>query len=179
MDDNVTASRIKGAFASVTPPTSRIDRAGSTRRRPSMLPAVSMAVVLLIVVGGAGAAWLLLSSPCGFGTGCATPPPTLPPNAITRDQAAAEALRQAPPAMRNPTVLWAMTGQNPFDNSAVPPVWLVRLGGSGLPTCAPGYLERPESPSDAPCLDDHFGEVPRGLTAALDPVTGRLLGWTH
>jgi hypothetical protein len=115
---------------------------------------------------------------CRYGTGCLTPPATLAPGALTRDQAIAAAIRQAPPGMSNPTVEWAAPGSSPFIPHT--PVWLVRLDGAAdVPTCAPGYLDRVPSPSDAPCLDNHFGEVPYGLVVVLDPLTGKLMGWSN
>ncbi|MEP7361201.1 MAG: hypothetical protein ABI744_06435 [Chloroflexota bacterium] len=80
--------------------------------------------------------------------------------------------------MVNLTVESAFPGQDPFHPVGI--VWLVRLDADGgIPSCAPGYLEREKSPSDAPCLDDHFHEVHLGVTAAIDPQTGHLLGWAH
>jgi hypothetical protein len=126
---------------------------------------------LLVVCAG------LLAAGC---TCCVSPPPTLAPGALTREQAIAAAIRQAPSGMSNPSVGWAAAVQNPFTGTAGPPVWLVRLEGAGdIPSCAPGYLDRAPSPSDGPCLEDAQGEAPDGLVAVLDPFTGTLLGWSH
>jgi hypothetical protein len=110
---------------------------------------------------------------------CVTPAATLAPGALTEELAIAAALRQAPTGMANPTAEWASPGQNPFISTPGAPVWLVRLvGASDIPTCAPGYLDRALSPSDAPCLDNQQGKEPNGLVAVLDPSTGVLIGWS-
>jgi hypothetical protein len=180
MDDEALAARIRAAFAAVDPPTSLSLPARPARRRYSLMAVVAVSSVAIVAVGALVAVSIWLSSPCTYGTGCAGSPPTLAPGALTRDQAIAAAIAQAPPAMGNPTVAWATAGQNPFDPSSGSLVWLVRLDGTGeLPTCAPGYLDRVPSPRDAPCLEDHQGKEPYGLVAVLDPLTGKLMGWSH
>lgn len=179
MDDDVVAARIRAAFSAVQPPTSLLQPAGHARRRSLPIAIVAMASVVILAVAVLGGLSLWLNSPCPYGTGCATPPATLPAGSLTRSQAIAAALRQAPAGMSNPTVRWAVAGQNPLAKSSTTPVWLVRLTGAGLPTCAPGYLDRLPSPSDAPCLDNHLDKEPYGVVAVLDPLTGELLGWSH
>lgn len=179
MDDDVVVARIHAAFSAVQPPTAvlRPERRPHGLSRMGMV-AVSSAAIVIVVAVAAISIWL--TSPCPYGTGCAVVPPTLGPGALTRDEAIAAAIRQAPPGMSNPTVEWAVDGQNPFTQSSSAPVWLVRLDGSAaIPTCAPGYLDRVASPSDSPCLDNHLGKEPYGLVVVLDPYSGALLGWSH
>ena len=180
MDDEALAARIRAAFAAVDPPTSLSLPERPARRGLSLMAMVAVSSVAIVAVGALVAVSMWLSSACPYGTGCAASPPTLAPGALTRDQAIAAAIAQAPPGMNNPTVEWTTAGQNPFDPSSSSPVWLVRLDGTGeLPTCAPGYLDRVPSSGDAPCLDDHLGKEPDGLVSVLDPFTGELIGWSH
>ena len=128
-----------------------------------------LARALLVVCSG-----LLAACNC-----CVTPAPTLGPGALTQEQAIAAALRQAPAGMINPSLEYATAGQNPFISTSGQPVWLVRLDAvAGVPTCGPGYLDRAQSPSDQPCLDNQQGKEPNGLVVVLDPYTGTLLGWS-
>ncbi|MEP7379089.1 MAG: hypothetical protein ABI725_05940 [Chloroflexota bacterium] len=176
MDEDVVARRIHAAFAAVSPPTAALRSEHHPRRSTAAIVVLSSIALFAIVVLGAVAVWL--NSPCPPGIGCALAPPTLAPESITREQAIAAAIRQAPSSMTDPSVDWATAGQNPFEPHSSTPVWLVRLKGSGkLPTCAPGYVDRIPSPSDAPCLDNDLGKAPYGLVVVLDPLTGDLLGW--
>lgn len=179
MDDDVVVARIRAAFSAVQPPTAalRPERRRGGFSRTAMVAVSSVAIVIVVAIAAIS---IWLASPCPYGTGCAVVQPTLPPNALTQDQAIAAATRQAPPGMTNPTVEWAAVGQNPFAPGGSPPVWLVRLDGTAdIATCAPGYLDRVPSPSDAPCLGNQLGKVPYGLVVVLDPYTGALLGWSQ
>jgi hypothetical protein len=180
MDDDVVATRIRSAFSAVHPPTAVLRPVRPAARRRPRFALVAVSAMAVVVIGMAVAVSICLTSPCPYGTGCAVVPPTLEPGALTRDEAIAAAIRQAPPGMSNPTVEWAVDGQNPFAPGGSPPVWLVRLDGTAdIPTCAPGYLDRVPSPSDGPCLGNQLGKVPYGLVVVLDPYTGALLGWSQ
>jgi hypothetical protein len=179
MGDDVVAARIRAAFSAVQPPTAVL----WPERRPhglSRMAMVAVSGVAIVIVVALAAISIWLTSPCPYGTGCAAVPPTLAPGALTKDQAIAAAIRQAPAGITNPTVEWATAGQNPFAPSSSAPVWLVRLDGTAdIPTCAPGYLHRVPSPSDRPCLGNQLGKAPHGLVVVLDPYTGALLGWSQ
>jgi hypothetical protein len=178
MDEDVVARRIRAAFAAVSPPTAALRPQHQPRRH--VAATIALSGLLIFAIGMLGAATLWLSSPCPFGTGCAVAPPTLAPESITRDQAIAAAIRQAPSALTNPSVDWATAGQNPFAPHSSAPVWLVRLKGIGdIPTCAPFDPNRLPSPSDAPCVDNDQGKASYGLIVVLDPLTGDLLGWSR
>jgi hypothetical protein len=144
------------------------------RRRPGFrAPPLG---VLLAVLAAALAA-------CGAGIGPFAPQlthgPSAEPGALGRDAAVAQAIRLAPESSRAPSVVWASVEPDPFGpfdgSSPRRLVWEVRLAGGFLASpCPEGFLERPPSPSDAPCLD-----IEAGIVVVLDEFSGALIGYAH
>jgi hypothetical protein len=165
-----------------TEPVRLIERPASVMR---------LAVVLLALLSVAGCAVVspparpttvasptTTPTPAASGCACATADPTGPPGGLSRDEAIAAALRQAPSGAAEPSVIWASIEQDPFAapvTSGARLVWEVRLQVSfAASPCPSGFLERVPSTADPACLDSDSG-----LVAVLDIFSGALVGWTH
>ena len=105
--------------------------------------------------------------------------PTGAPGGLSQDAAIAAAVKVAPPVTSGAlTVVWASIEPDPFappGGGDRPLVWEVRVSGSlGAPACPSGFLDRPATSSDTPCLDTE-----NGIIAVLDYFSGVLIGWLH
>jgi len=130
---------------------------------------VVLAALVVALIGGCDA---LVRPPTTHG-------PTAAPGGLTQAAAIARARALAIASDGSTTVVWANVENDPFAaRGAGSPgrlVWMVRLaGGLAASACPSGFLDRPASASDGPCLD-----VDGGVDVVLDFYSGAFIGWTH
>ena len=138
-------------------------------RTNGVIRIVAVAAVAATLIGGCDA---LLRPPATHG-------PTAAPGGVSQAEAIALALELAIASDRAPTVVWANVETDRFaPRGAGPPgrlTWIVRLAGAlAASACPAGFLDRPASVSDGPCLD-----ADKGVDVVLDFYSGAFIGWTH
>jgi hypothetical protein len=136
---------------------------------------VRLAAAVLVVAALAGCG--ISGQGCGVVPASCTHGPTANQGALAQAAAIAAAMRFAPQGTTEPTVVWAAVEPDPFapQDAAGRLVWEVRLTGALMASpCPLGFLDKPASPADKPCLDEDGG-----LVVVLDQFSGALLGWAH